>query len=230
MVNTIETAVAEQDISKLARFIELELIHEGYTVDVIIDGRKAIEKFQHKAYDLVLLDLMQPHFNGIEILSRIRRSSQVPVIMLTAKSDIDDKVSGLDRGADDYITKPFSIEELLARIRVLFRRKNVLDAYKDNLLKIKDLTIDLQKHKVKRNDSEIELTKTEYKLLLFLIKNKNIVLTREQIMNQVWGYDYFGETNIVDVYIRYLRVKIEDYINDKIIYTTRGVGYCIKDE
>jgi len=218
-----------EDEVKLARFVELELKYEGYTVDVVNDGREAIEKFEQKPYDLVLLDLMLPGFNGMEILRRIRKSSQVPVIMLTAKGDVNDKVAGLDSGADDYITKPFAIEELLARMRVAFR-KSALTAHDDKPLKIKNLTIDLQKRLVKWDDTEIDLTKTEFELLTYLVQNKNIVLTREQILNQVWGYDYFGETNIVDVYIRYLRTKIDDRFNEKIIFTTRGVGYYAKDE
>jgi len=218
-----------EDEAKLARFVELELKYEGYTVDVVNDGREAIEKFEQKSYDLVLLDLMLPGFNGMEILRRIRKTSQIPVIMLTAKGDVNDKVSGLDSGADDYITKPFAIEELLARMRVAFR-KSALAAHDDKPLRVKHLTIDLQKRMVKWDDAEIDLTKTEFELLTYLVQNKNIVLTREQILNQVWGYDYFGETNIVDVYIRYLRTKIDDRFNEKIIFTTRGVGYYVKEE
>ena len=220
--------LAEDEV-KLARFVELELQYEGYKVDVAYDGRDAIDKFGQKAYDLVLLDLMLPGFNGMEILRRIRKVSQVPVIMLTAKSDVSDKVSGLDSGADDYITKPFAIEEVLARMRVAFK-KSAQVPYDGRPLRIKNLSIDLQKRLVKWDDKEIELTKTEFELLTYLVQNKNIVLTREQILNQVWGYDYFGETNIVDVYIRYLRTKIDDRFNEKIIYTTRGVGYYAKDE
>ena len=218
-----------EDEIKLARFIELELKYEGYTVDVANDGRDAIEMFGQKTYDLVLLDLMLPGFNGMEILRRIRKTSQVPVIMLTAKGDVSDKVSGLDSGADDYITKPFAIEEVLARMRVAFK-KSAQTAHEGIPLRIKKLTIDQQKRLVKWDDTEVELTKTEFELLTYLVQNKNIVLTREQILNQVWGYDYFGETNIVDVYIRYLRTKIDDQFNEKIIYTTRGVGYYAKDE
>ena len=218
-----------EDEVKLARFVELELKYEGYTVDVAYDGRDAIEKFGKKTYDLVLLDLMLPGFNGMEILRRIRKTSQIPVIMLTAKGDVSDKVSGLDSGADDYITKPFAIEEVLARMRVAFK-KSAQTAHDDKPLRVKNLTIDLQKRLVKWNETEIELTKTEFELLTYLVQNKNIVLTREQILNQVWGYDYFGETNIVDVYIRYLRTKIDDHFGEKIIYTTRGVGYYAKDE
>ena len=218
-----------EDEIKLARFIELELKYEGYTVDVANDGRDAIEMFGQKTYDLVLLDLMLPGFNGMEILRRIRKTSQVPVIMLTAKGDVSDKVSGLDSGADDYITKPFAIEEVLARMRVAFK-KSAQTAHDGIPLRIKKLTIDQQKRLVKWDDTEVELTKTEFELLTYLVQNKNIVLTREQILNQVWGYDYFGETNIVDVYIRYLRTKIDDQFNEKIIYTTRGVGYYAKDE
>jgi DNA-binding response OmpR family regulator len=219
-----------EDEAKLARFVELELKFEGYDVDVVADGHEAIEKFGAKEYDLLLLDLMVPGFNGMEILRRIRKTSNIPIIMLTAKSDVSDRVAGLDSGADDYITKPFAIEEVLARMRTAFRKSSRVQQDDDKILRLKELSIDTQRRKVQWQDDEIELTKTEYELLVFLVQNRNIVLTREQILNQVWGYDYFGETNIVDVYIRYLRTKIDDRFGIKLICTTRGVGYYAKDE
>jgi DNA-binding response OmpR family regulator len=220
-----------EDEAKLARFVELELKYEGYLVDVAYDGRIAVDMFAKAAYDLVLLDLMLPGFNGLEILRRIRKTSEVPIIMLTAKGDITDKVVGLDSGADDYVTKPFAIEEVLARMRVAFKKSTLKTQPGDkSLYKIKELTIDIPQRAVRWENAELELTKTEFDLLLYLVQNKNIVLTREQILNQVWGYDYFGETNIVDVYIRYLRTKIDDRFAVKLIYTTRGVGYCVKDD
>ncbi|MDR3238683.1 MAG: response regulator transcription factor [Clostridiales bacterium] len=220
-----------EDEAKLARFVELELKYEGYLVDIAYDGRTAMDMFGQNAYDLVLLDLMLPGFNGMEILRRIRKTSDIPVIMLTAKGEVSDKVVGLDSGADDYITKPFAIEEVLARMRVAFKKSAQKAVEEDkSILRIKKLVIDLPQRMVKWDNTEIDLTKTEFDLLAYLTQNKNIVLTREQILNQVWGYDYIGETNIVDVYIRYLRTKIDDRFDVKIIYTTRGVGYYAKEE
>lgn len=218
-----------EDETKLARFIELELKHEGYQVFVAYDGRSGYDMFYEIEPDIVLLDLMLPQLNGLEVCRRIRKNSKTPIIMLTAKSETMDKVVGLDNGADDYITKPFAIEELFARMRAALRRiKNKNE--EDKILYLKNLTIDTNKRVVKFDDTEIELTKREFELLVFLIQNKNIVVTRDQILNQVWGYDYIGETNVVDVYIRYLRTKIDDRFNVKFIHTIRGVGYFAKDD
>ena len=199
-----------EDETKLARFVELELKHEGYTVFVANDGRTGLELFEASQPDVVLLDLMLPELSGIEVCRRIRKTSDVPVIMLTAKGEVMDKVIGLDSGADDYMTKPFAIEELLARIRAALRRTPSADEGDETILKLQNLTVDTARHTVKLGDNNIELTKREFELLVCLIKNKNIVLTRDQILNKVWGYDYIGETNVVDVYIRYLRTKIDD--------------------
>jgi two component transcriptional regulator, winged helix family len=219
-----------EDEVKLARFVELELKHEGYDVNIANDGRLGIEAFFEYEPDIILLDLMLPGLNGIEVCRRIRKESDVPIIMLTAKGEVIDKVVGLDSGADDYMTKPFAIEELLARIRVALRRnKETVQTDKD-ILSLKNLFINRASRTVSIDNTEIELTKREYELLVYLIENKNIVLTREQILNQVWGYDYIGETNVVDVYIRYLRTKIDDRFNKKFIHTIRGVGYFAKDE
>lgn len=218
-----------EDEVKLARFVELELKYEGYEVTVCHDGREGFTAFLDGKFDLILLDLMLPGLNGIEICRRIRNTSDVPIIMLTAKDEIMDKVAGLDSGADDYLTKPFAIEELLARMRVAFKHhRNSTE--KKNLLEINGLIMDLDKRMVKVSGQEIELTKKEYELLQYLLQNKNIVLTREQILNQVWGYSYVGETNVVDVYIRYLRAKIDEQFGTKYIHTIRGVGYFVKDE
>jgi DNA-binding response OmpR family regulator len=216
-----------EDEAKLARFVELELKYEGYKVDISYDGRDAVDMFLKNSYDLVLLDLMLPGINGLEVLRRIRKASDVPVIMLTAKGEVSDKVVGLDGGADDYVTKPFAIEEVLARMRVAFKKSTQKD--EKNICSIKNLTIDIAKREAKWDETVIDLTKTEFDLLVYLVQNKNIVLTREQMLNHVWGYDYIGETNVVDVYIRYLRTKIDDRFNEKIIFTTRGVGYYAKE-
>ncbi len=220
-----------EDEVKIARFVELELNYEGYEVSVTHDGREGMKMFGEKKYDLILLDLMLPGFNGLEICRRIRKESDVPIIMLTAKGEVMDKVTGLDSGADDYITKPFAIEELLARMRVALKRRKVnLDKEEKNMLGFKDILIDVDKRTVKVATDTIELTKKEYELIVYLIQNKNVVLTREQILNQVWGYDYFGETNVVDVYIRYLRAKLDEHYQVKYIHTIRGVGYYVKDD
>ena len=172
---------------------------------------------------------MLPGLNGIEICRRIRKLSDIPIIMLTAKDEVIDKVAGLDSGADDYVTTPFAIEELLARMRVALKRVRPEPVVK-NIYTCEDLVIDDDKHLVKVGENVVDLTKKEYDLLLYRLKSKNIVLSREQILNQVWGYNYIGETNVVDVYIRYLRSKIDEPFNKKFIHTIRGVGYYIKDD
>ncbi len=217
-----------EDESKIARIMELELEHEGYKVDVVKTGQNGLDKLKEKNYDLLLLDIMLPGMNGMEVCSRIREFSEIPIIMVTAKDAVSEKVNGLDTGADDYITKPFATEELLARIRALLRRNK--EEKDDNILKIDNLTVNLEKHQVKRNNKIIELTKKEYDLLTYLLKNKEVVVSRKQLLNNVWGYDYAGETNIVDVYIRYLRSKIDDPFPKKLIHTVRGVGYVMREE
>lgn len=216
-----------EDEKQMSMFIEMELVHEGYKVDAVYDGIDALKKVENMKYDLILLDLMIPGFNGIEVCRRIRQFSGVPIIMLTAKSDISDKVFGLDAGANDYLTKPFAIEELLARIRVHEREK--VSEIKIDEIRMKDIVMDNKIHQVWRSGKEIELTKKEYDLLKMLLINKNIVLTRDQLIDEVWGYDFVGDTNVVDVFIRYLRSKIDDNFEEKLITTVRGVGYVIKD-
>lgn len=224
-MNDFEILLVE-DERQMAMFIEMELTHEGYKVDVVYDGREGLKHAENKEYNLILLDVMLPGLNGIEVCRRIRQFSYVPIIMLTAKSDIPDKVLGLDVGANDYLTKPFAIEELLARIRV-YTREKVLKNKLDEI-KVKDVVMDNRIHQVWRAGKEIELTKKEFDILEMLLINKNIVLTREQLIENVWGYDYVGDTNVVDVFIRYLRSKIDDGFEDKLITTIRGVGYVIK--
>lgn len=218
-----------EDEVKLARFVELELRYEGYDVTVCHDGREGLQMVTDGNYDMILLDLMLPGLTGIEICRRVRKFSNVPIIMLTAKDETMDKVAGLDSGADDYLTKPFAIEELLARMRVAFKHANAGGA-KKVILEVQGLEIDTDKRMVTVNGTVVDLTKKEYELLLYLVQNKNIVLSREQILNEVWGYSYIGETNVVDVYIRYLRSKIDEAFGIKYIHTIRGVGYYVKDE
>ncbi|MCC3868020.1 response regulator transcription factor [Terrisporobacter mayombei] len=219
-----------EDEEKIARFIELELMHERYKVIKANNGRTGLEIAERGEADLVILDVMLPEINGLEVLRRLRKSSDVPVIMLTARDAVMDKVSGLDAGADDYITKPFAIEELLARIRTALKKRVVTVKKDEDVISCGLLTLDKMRYKVMYDGTEIELTNREFTLLQILIENKNIVLTRDVLIEKVCGYDYFGETNVIDVYIRYLRTKIDDIFNVKIITTVRGVGYVIKDE
>ena len=225
-----ERILIVEDELQLARLMELELDHEGYAVKVSHNGREALGLLQEEEFDLVLLDIMLPELDGVEVCRRLREFSDIPVIMVTARDAVPEKVEALDTGADDYITKPFAIEELLARIRALLRRKNNDLKEDSNMLAIADLVIDKYKYKVKRAEEEVELTKKEFDLLVYLVENQGIVLTREDILSNIWGYDYMGETNIVDVYIRYLRSKIDDPFEQKLIKTVRGVGYVIRDD
>ncbi|MGX8797387.1 response regulator transcription factor [Fusibacter sp. JL298sf-3] len=221
--------VIEDDV-KIARFIELELKHEGFEVAAEHNGREGLERALAEPFDLIVLDIMLPGLNGMEVCRRIRLNSQIPIIMLTAKDDTMDKVMGLDFGADDYMTKPFAIEELLARIRRIFRTVRQTPISNANVFVSGNLVVDYNQYTVAYGETPIELTKTEFDLLHYLTENKNIALSREQILDKVWGYDYFGETKIVDVYIRYLRSKIDDQYETKFIHTVRGVGYLFKDE
>ncbi|NLO36073.1 MAG: response regulator transcription factor [Clostridiaceae bacterium] len=227
----MERILIIEDEEKIARFVELELTYEGYDVEKAFNGRDGLALATTHPFDLILLDILLPGLNGMEVLRRIRKASDLPVIMLTARDAVVDKVTGLDGGADDYITKPFAIEELLARIRAVLRKKR--DPHHQpgqNLLLAGSLQLDPEKREVTVHDSLLDLTKREFDLLHFLLANKNIVLSRETLLQEIWGYDFSGETNAVDVYIRYLRAKIEEPFGLKLIHTVRGVGYVIKDE
>ncbi|MPM34685.1 Response regulator ArlR [bioreactor metagenome] len=217
-----------EDEEKLARFVELELCYEGYSVTKAFDGRTGCELALSGHFDLILLDIMLPELNGMEVLRRLRRaSSAVPVIMLTARDSVTDKVAGLDLGADDYVTKPFAIEELLARIRTALRKTGPQD---EDILSAAGVCLDLRRHTVTVKGCGIELTKREFDLLHYLLQNKGIVVTREKLLENVWDMDFDGGTNAVDVYIRFLRGKIDEAYGIKLIQTVRGVGYVIKDE
>ncbi len=216
-----------EDEEKIARFVELELMHEGYEVDKAFDGRTGLDKALTGNYSLIILDIMLPKLNGLEVLRRVRKEYQTPVIMLTARDAVMDKVAGLDAGADDYLTKPFAIEELLARIRVALKRKNTVE-FETRKMTIGDVTLDVDRHEVSVKGEQVELTNREFELLHVLMENKGIVMDREKLINQVCGYDFVGETNTIDVYIRYLRAKIDDRYGIKLISTVRGVGYVIK--
>ncbi|AKC76236.1 response regulator transcription factor [Staphylococcus sp. EG-SA-6] len=212
-----------EDEQNLARFLELELTHDNYSVDIEYEGQAGLDKALSNNYDLIILDLMLPNINGLEICRRVRQEQSTPIIIITAKSDTYDKVTGLDYGADDYIVKPFEIEELFARIRAVLRRQPQKD-----IIDINGIKIDVDAFNVTINGEQLDFTKTEYDLLYLLATNRNRVLQREQILDHVWGYDSEVETNVVDVYIRYLRNKLKPYGKDKTIETVRGVGYVIR--
>ena len=219
-----------EDEVKLARFVELELMHEGYEVDKAHDGRTGLEMAEQGDYALLLLDVMLPGLSGLEVLRRLRRTKDTPVIVVTARDAVMDKVTGLDMGADDYITKPFEIEELLARIRATLRaRQPIQRAPEEETLVSGPLTVNVSRREVRFGGEEISLTNREFTLLQTLMQNREIVLTREQLLEKVWGYEWAGDTNVVDVYIRYLRQKIDDRFGVKVLYTVRGVGYAFRD-
>ena len=214
-----------EDDSGIADFLQLELEHEGFEVLHAEDGRKALELFESDTPDIILLDIMLPKLNGLEVLRRIRKTSRVPVIMLTARGDTLDKVSGLDSGADDYLAKPFEIEELLARMRAVMRRNEA----NDEPLKLRGIELNRDSMEVKINKERIALSKTEYLLLKTFIENKNVVLSRDKIISAVWGENHYIDENSVDVYVRYLRSKIDDKTGEEYISTVRGAGYVMRD-
>lgn len=227
-----------EDEEKIARFVELELKHEGYAVDKAANGRVGLQMAQSGEYDLMLLDIMLPELNGFEVLRRLRRTSSLPVLLLTARDEVMDKVAGLDGGADDYITKPFAIEELLARIRLALKKAEAQaevpgqeeETQDSTVLTFGSLSLDIRRHEVSFGKERVSLTNREFELLKILLENKNIVLTRDVLLNQVCGYDYVGETNVIDVYIRYLRSKIDERFGMHMIQTVRGVGYVIRED
>lgn len=221
-----------EDEKNLARFVDLELQHEGYETAICHDGRKGLETALNQEWDVILLDLMLPELNGLEVCRRIRPIKDTPIIIMTARDSVIDRVSGLDQGADDYIVKPFAIEELLARLRALFRRidhnKEEKDQSQQSSVKYRNLVIEKKGRIVKRDDQVIDLTKREYELLLYLMENLNTVMSREVLLDKVWGYKTEVETNVVDVYIRYLRNKIDVPGKDSYIQTVRGTGYVMR--
>ena len=228
------TILIVEDEKKIARFLELELKHEGYDVLTAYDGRTGLAAAQEKDPDLLILDLMLPELSGIEVCRRLRHTSDLPIIMLTAKDDVSDKVMGLDMGADDYMTKPFAIEELLARIRVALKKRRTgsmkEEDQNEHIMKAGAVTIDTASWQVRVNGSPVALTKKEFDTLRYLAEHRGVAVTRDQLMNEVWGYDYIGDSNIVDVYIRYLRHKIDDQFGIKTIHTIRSVGYLFDYE
>lgn len=214
-----------EDESSISDFVKLELEYEGYQVSIKEDGREGLKEALENDYDLIILDIMLPSMNGFEICRRLKREKNTPIIMLSAKDSVTDKVNGLQIGADDYIPKPFAIEELLARINAVFRRVDSLDNY---IVKFKDLVINRNSRTVLKNDKEINLTNKEYELLMILIDNKDKVVTRDELLEKIWGYEYEPETNVTDVYIRYLRSKLNNENKEEYIQTIRSVGYIMR--
>ncbi|MGP1471112.1 MAG: response regulator transcription factor [Schwartzia sp. (in: firmicutes)] len=219
-----------EDERRIARFLQMELEHEGFQTAIETNGRRAYERILEEKFDLILLDLMLPDMDGLDICRNVRKLSDIPIIMLTAKDEVEEKVEGLDIGANDYITKPFAIEELLARIRATLRDYRPVGGKESGgMLVAGDLVMYPDRYEVRVADQPVDLTKKEYFLLEYLLRHKRTVLTRDQILQKVWGYDYIGDTNVVDVYIRYLRAKIDERFGKKFIYTMRGIGYVIRD-
>ncbi len=215
-----------EDEKDLNRVISKRLESEGYSVDRCFDGEEALDFIDVGEFDAIIMDIMMPRINGIEVLKQMRsRNNTTPVLLLTARDGIGDRVNGLDAGADDYLIKPFAFEELLARIRVMTRKAS---GNSTNVFSAADLTMDLNSHTVVRGDVNINLSAKEFEILEYLLRNKGIVLSREKIESHVWNFDYSGGTNVVDVYIRYLRKKIDDEFEPKLIHTVRGCGYVLR--
>jgi len=222
-----ERILVIEDETRIAQFLKRGLIYEGYRVDVAYDGQEGLSMARDNPPDLVILDWMLPGVDGLEVCKRLRAASDVPILMLTAKDEVQERVTGLDAGADDYLVKPFSFDELLARIRALFRRAT--PSSRPEVLRFEDLSLDTGTHRAQRGDQYIDLTAKEYELLELFMRNPRRVLTREMIFDRVWGYDFGGESNIIEVYVRYLRQKLEEF-GPRLIHTVRGVGYVLRED
>ena len=217
-----------EDEKNLNKILAQQLRDNGYSVDACFDGEDALDHIRMTDYDGVILDIMMPKLDGLEVLKKMRADRiDTPVLFLTARDSVADRVEGLDLGADDYLTKPFAVEELLARVRVLIRKKS---GNKTNTYTLADLTLDAQSREVKRGDTPISLSSKEFAILEYMIMNKNVVLSRDNLERHIWSYDYEGSSNMIDVYIRYLRKKIDEKFEPKLIHTVRGVGYVLKEE
>ncbi|WP_138752272.1 response regulator transcription factor [Paenibacillus sinopodophylli] len=230
-----EAILVVEDEKRIARLLQIELESEGYEVRLAPDGVEGWAEFKAGGIALIILDVMLPGISGLDLLQRIRAvDSDTPIIMLTANSSLSDKVTGLDLGANDYMTKPFEMEELLARIRAAFRQlssrtTDAGDQQQGEWLSVSDLRLNVSTREVERAGQSIALTLREFDLLTYLLRNKKLVLSRDQLLTEVWGYDYAGNTNVVDVYIRYVRKKVDEGFGAELIHTVRGIGYCIKD-
>jgi two-component system response regulator MprA len=223
-----ERILIVEDEARIAQLIERGLIYEGYRVNVARDGQSGLAAARDNPPDLVILDWMLPGLDGLEVCKRLRAAGDMPILMLTAKDDIKDRVTGLDAGADDYLVKPFQMDELMARVRALFRRSTPTS--RPEILRFADLSLDTGTHRAYRAEHPIDLTAKEYELLELFMRNPRQVLTRDVIFDRVWGYDFGGESNIIEVYVRYLRQKTELDGVPRLIHTVRGVGYVLREE
>jgi len=223
-----ERILVIEDEQRITQFIERGLIYEGYRVEVAYDGRNGLAAARDNPPDLVILDWMLPGLDGLEVCKRLRSATNVPILMLTAKDEVNDRVTGLDAGADDYLVKPFSFDELMARIRALFRR--AVPSSRPEVLHFADLKLDTGTHRAMRADRPIDLTAKEYELLELFMRNPRQVLTRDLIFDRVWNYDFGGESNIIEVYVRYLRQKTEAEGESRLLHTVRGVGYVLREQ
>lgn len=230
MANPVLKILLIEDDRAIAKVIQLELEHQGHQIELAADGQEGLRKALEGEWDLILLDIMLPLLNGYEVCKQVRVRKDTPILLLTAKDEVQDKVFGLDLGADDYLTKPFAMEELMARIRAVFRRKSAPPSDQRNRLTFREIELNQDTYQVFFKNREIHLTKKEFELLAFFMEHPNNVLSREQILENVWGYDYYGDTNIVDVYLRFLRSKIEEKFNVHYLQTVRGVGYALRGE
>ena len=225
---TRERILVIEDEARIAQFVERALIYEGYRVTVAHDGQSGLHIARDTPPDLIILDWMLPGLDGLEVCRRLRAASETPILMLTAKDDVKDRVVGLDAGADDYLVKPFQVDELMARVRALFRRAKPQS--RPEILQFGELSLDTGTHRAHRGQHAIDLTAKEYELLELFMRNPRQVLTRDVIFDRVWGYDFGGESNIIEVYVRYLRQKTEYDDHPRLIHTVRGVGYVLRED
>ena len=230
MSNSSFKILLVEDDRAIAKVIQMELEHEGHQIELAADGREGLKQALEEEWDLILLDIMLPFLNGYEVCKQVRGQKDTPILLLTAKDEIQDKVFGLDLGADDYLTKPFAMEELMARMRAVLRRRTTPPRIDKHALRFRELELNLDTHQVYFSGEEIHLTKKEFELLAFFMEHPNYVLTRDQILENVWGYDYFGDTNVVDVYLRFLRSKLDEKYQVHYLRTVRGVGYALRGE
>jgi len=225
-----ERILVIEDEQQIADLLRRGLLYEGYVVEITGDGETGLSAARDRPPDLVLLDLMLPGIDGLTVCKRLRSGSDVPILMLTAKDAVPDRVAGLDAGADDYVIKPFSFDELLARVRALLRRRQPTDPAGQEVLRFADLRLNPATHEVYRGERRVELTAREFELLTFFAQHPRQVLTRDVLYDRIWGYDFGGESNIIEVYVRYLRAKLEDSGEPRLIQTVRGVGYALREE
>lgn len=223
-----ERILVIEDDSKIADLLRRGLIYEGYEVEVAMDGERGLMAARDTPPDLVLLDLMLPGLDGLTVCKRLRSASDLPILILTAKESVPDRVAGLDAGADDYLVKPFNFDELLARVRALLRRRN--PATSMEVLRFADLSLNLSAHEVFRGERRVELTAREFEMLALFMQHPRQVLTRDVLYDRIWGYDFGGESNIIEVYVRYIRAKLEEDGEPRLIQTVRGVGYALREE